>query len=105
MLDFETAMELGEKIGTISSTKNLNEFIGGDFLRKRFEVHVSKTLCRGHRVALNDKDEVWVSFKYEKLPNFCYWCGKVSHIDKECKKWLAIRGTLTLDLQEYGTWF
>ena len=72
MLDFETTMELGEKIGTISSAKNLNEFIGGDFLQIRFEVHVLKTLCRGHRVALNDKDEVWVSLKYEKLPNFCY---------------------------------
>lgn len=21
----------------------------------------------------------WVSFKYEKLTNFCYWCGMVSH--------------------------
>ena len=58
MLDFETAMELGEKIGTISSTKNLNELIGGDFLRIRFEVHVSKPFCRGCRVALIDKDEV-----------------------------------------------
>ena len=47
MLDFETAMELGEKIGTISSAKNLNELIGGDFLRIRFEVHVSKTFVQG----------------------------------------------------------
>lgn len=64
-----------------------------------------KPLCRGRRVALNDKDEVWVSFKYEKLSNFCYWCGKVSHTDKECEKWLASKGTLTLDQQEYGAWF
>ena len=71
MLDFEMAMELGEKIGTISS-KNLNELIGGDFLQIRFKVHISKPLCRGRRVALDDKDEVWVSSKYEKLLNFCY---------------------------------
>lgn len=58
MLDFETAMELGEKIGTISFAKNLNELIGGDSLQIRFKVHVSKPLCRGCRVALNDKDEV-----------------------------------------------
>lgn len=105
MLDFETALELGEKIGTISSVKNLNELIGVDFLQIRFEVHVLKPLCRGCRVALNDKDEVWVSFKYEKLSNFCYWCAKVSHTNKECEKWLASKGNLTLDQQEYGAWF
>ena len=105
MLDFEMAMELGEKIGTISFAKNLNELFGGDFLQIRFKVHVSKPLYRGRRVALDDKDEVWVSSKYEKLPNFCYWCGKVSHMDKECEKWLASKGTLTLDQQVYGAWF
>ena len=105
MPDFEMAMELGEKIGTISFVKNLNELIRGDFLQIRFKVHISKPLCRGRRVALDDKDEVWVSSKYEKLPNFCYRCGKVSHMDKECEKWLASKGTLTLDQQEYGAWF
>ena len=41
-----------------------------------------------------DKDtETWVSFKYEKLTNFCYWCGMVSHDEKECKKWLARKGS------------
>ena len=58
MLDFETAMELGEKIGTISSAKNLNEFIGGDFLRIRFKVHVSKTF-----------DMVFGSFLYKENKN------------------------------------
>ena len=105
MLDFEMAMELGEKIGTISFAKNLNELIRGDFLQIRFKVHVSKPLCKGRRVTLDDKDEVWVSSKYEKLPNFCYRCGKVSHMDKECEKWLASKGTLTLNQQEYGAWF
>ena len=57
MLDFEMAMELEEKINAISSAKNLNELIGGDFLQIRFEVHVSKPLCRGRRVALNDKEK------------------------------------------------
>lgn len=53
MLDYETAMELGEKIGAVSPAENLNELIGGDFLRIIFEVDVSKPLCRGRRVAVN----------------------------------------------------
>lgn len=43
----------------------------------RVEVDVSKPLCKGRRVILADDEEVWVSFNYEKLPNFCNWCGVV----------------------------
>lgn len=58
MLNSKIAMELGENIGNISSAKHLNEMVGGDFLRIRVEVDVTKPLYRGCRVALNDKDEV-----------------------------------------------
>ena len=45
-----------------------------------------------------------MSFKYKKIPNFYYWCGTVSHDDKECSLWLASKGSLSLDQQEYGAW-
>ena len=102
MLNSETALELGKKIGNVSSAEHLNEIIGGDFLQVRVEVDVTKPLCRGRRVALNDNDEVWVCFKYEKLANFCYWCGKVSHTEKKCDIWLASKGSLSSDQQGYG---
>ena len=56
LLNSETAMELGEKIGIVLSTKHSDEMIGGDFIRVRVEVDVTKPLCRGRRVALNEKD-------------------------------------------------
>lgn len=68
------------------------------------EVDVTKPFCRGHRVVQNDEVEIWVSFKYEKLPNFCYWCGKVSHSDKNYDVWLTSKGTLRLDKKGYGAW-
>ena len=55
-------------------------------------------------MVLNDEEETWVSFKYEKLSNFCYWCSKVSHSDKDYDVWLASKGTLRLDEQEYSAW-
>ena len=63
----------------------------------RVEVDVTKPLCRGRRVALNEKDEVWVSLKYEKHSNFCYWCGMISHTEKDREKWLVSKGTLNVD--------
>ena len=38
------------------------------------------------------------------MPNFCYWCGMVSHDAKECSVWLSSKFSLTLDQQEYGPW-
>ena len=104
MLDAETAIEIGETIGPVSKTEHDKEMVGGTFLLVKVEVDVTKPLCRCRKVALNDDNEIWVSFKYEKLPNFCYWCGMVSHADKECDVWLSSKGSLSLDHQGYGNW-
>jgi len=84
MLDPKMAIELGETLNQVTPCKNPNELVGGDFLRVHVEIDVSKPLCRGQRVALEDKEEIWISFKYEKLPNFCYWCDLISHDRKDC---------------------
>lgn len=104
MLDPETTIELGETIRPISSFENLKEMIGGDFLWVRVVVDVSRPLCCGRKVILESDKEIWVSFKYEKLLNFCYVCGMVSHDDKECEVWLASKGTISIEKQEYGVW-
>lgn len=65
---------------------------------------MSRPLCRGRKVVLDHDREIWVSFKYEKLSNFCYWCGMVSHDDKECEVGLASKGSISSVNQEYGAW-
>ena len=78
--------------------------VGGDFLRVHVEIDVSKPLCRGRKVALDDNNEQWISFKYEKLPNFCYWCGLISHDGKDCDLWLAGKDIGNTKPTEYGPW-
>ena len=46
----------------------------------------------------------WVGIKFERLPNFCYLCGQVSHSNKDCEKWLCSKGRLWKEDQEYGEW-
>ena len=104
MFDPKVGVEIGETIGTVIPLEHMKEMVGGDFLRVRVEIDVSKPLCRGRKTAINANEFIWVAFKYEKLPNFCYWCGRVSHADKECKIWLANKGKLTQEKQEYGAW-
>ena len=46
----------------------------------------------------------WVGIKYERLPNFCYWCGKVIHGDRDCEMWLCSKSRLQKEDQQYGDW-
>lgn len=31
-----------------------------------------------------DGERTWVCFKYERLPTFCFTCGKIGHDEKHC---------------------
>lgn len=88
-LDTETAIELGESLGEVLLDEAEKEMVGGDFVQVRVRIDVSKPLSRGRRVILDDRTKTLVSFKYEKLTNFCYWCGLVTHDEKECENRLA----------------
>ena len=45
---------------------------------------------------------MWISFKYERLLNMCYWCGRLAHDDKDCECWIDNEGTLTPEQREFG---
>ena len=36
----------------------------------------------------------WVTFKYERLPNICYWCGRMDHSNRDSEIWLDSEGSL-----------
>lgn len=74
---------MGQSLGTIKMSKDEPEWRGGNFLWVRVAIDVSKPLCRGRRVDFDEDNEGWVSFRYERLPNLCYWCGHLTHDDKD----------------------
>ena len=45
-----------------------------------------------------------MSFKYERLPNHCYWCGNLTHMDRECSIWTKRKGALLEAEQQFGLW-
>ena len=59
-------------------------------------------MCRGRLVSLENDKKVWVSFKYERLPNLCYWCGRLTHVDKDCAIWIESEGTLWVEDHQFG---
>ena len=100
----ETAMEIGETIGPISQSYDISKMKGGSFMHVQTTIDVLVPLCQGRRIMFDDKSEGWVEFQYERLPNMCYWCGMLTHDDKDCEVWLKSKGSLSLDKQQFGPW-
>ncbi|XP_075651925.1 uncharacterized protein At4g02000-like [Castanea sativa] len=94
----EVAMEIVSVMGKVDVRMSRE---GGssnfNFFRIKVNVDITKPLCRGRRIALASGKEGWVSFKYERLPNICYWCGRLTHSDRECQMWVKSRGTLKVE--------
>ena len=98
-----------EKIaGTLGRVEHVEDFdegsSRGNFMRARVILDVEQPLCQGRKVWLGGDRDHWVSFKFERLPNFCYWCGRVNHGDRDCVLWLQSKGTLSIESQQYGRW-
>ena len=72
----------------------------GSFLRGRVSVDISLPLCRGCLISLEYWEQVWIMFKYERLPNICYWYGCLDHDNKDCDVWIENEGTLSEEDQQ-----
>lgn len=42
------------------------------------EIDLNKALLRGSKIKLDD-EMIWVEFRYEQLPQFYFYCGKLGH--------------------------
>ena len=95
---------LCETVGQVCHLQNAPTEDGGSFMRVRVLVDISQPLCRGRVIAFDDSRERWVTFKYERLPNLCYWCRCLTHSDKDCDLWIESEGTLPESEKQYGSW-
>ena len=90
--------------GKVNKFEKTSNMVGGNFMRIRVVIDITQPLCRGKTISFWDNDERFISFKYERLPNICYWCGMVTHDDKYCSLWLRSKGSLKVDDQQFGQW-
>uniref|UniRef100_A0A2N9GDA6 Reverse transcriptase domain-containing protein n=1 Tax=Fagus sylvatica TaxID=28930 RepID=A0A2N9GDA6_FAGSY len=104
-LNKEVSETIGRTLGRVEfAPDSIEDRGGGPCMRIRVLVDITKPLCRGRKILMDNNQERWVSFKYERLPNFCYWCGRVDHGDKDCAIWLANPDTLHQSDQQFGPW-
>ncbi|XP_004293574.1 PREDICTED: uncharacterized protein LOC101304253 isoform X1 [Fragaria vesca subsp. vesca] len=57
----------------------------GKYMRLRVRLDVMQPLRRGMKICLEGCEPIWVDFKYEGIPEFCYHCGIWGHNESECE--------------------
>ena len=98
------AEDICDGIRRVDRTTDISECECGNYIRVKVTIDVFQPLCRGRVIRLEDNEKVWVTFRYERLPNFCYWCGCLDHGDKECDLWIQSKGNPQKSSQQYGSW-
>ncbi|KAK2978780.1 hypothetical protein RJ640_011308 [Escallonia rubra] len=63
---------------------NEDETGWGKFLRIRTLIDTRKPLTRGVLVNRNGTDQLLVGIKYERFRNFCFHCGCLGQLEKDC---------------------
>lgn len=78
--------DIGNYIGTFVASCPKN-FMGlwRDYLRVRISIDIRKPLKRRMKIRKGN-DEFWATFKYERLPQFCFICGMLGHADRFCHR-------------------
>lgn len=81
--------QLGNFFGTFIEYDNKNNTsTWKEFMRIRVRLDVRRPLKRKKKIMKKNGEEVMVSCKYERLGEFCFTCGMLTHTDRYCKQFL-----------------
>ena len=50
------------------------------------DLQLDKPLRHGGKIASVEGEKFWVNFRYERLPTFCFHCGRLGHDMKHCQE-------------------
>jgi hypothetical protein len=101
----ESAGAIGRTLGQVERVADRDDERGGEnCIRVRVRMDITTPLCRGRMISMEEGKKRWAAFRYERLPNFCYWCGQLDHAEKDCDVGLRQRNTNPPEELQYGAW-
>lgn len=101
------AETIGKQLGNFSGsfvsydTSN-NTSILREYMRLRIKVDIRLPLKRKKKIVGKNRKEWVVNCKYEKVGDFCFVCGMLTHTERFCKK--KFEGGDKEVIREWGSW-
>ncbi|XVF71961.1 hypothetical protein PTKIN_Ptkin12aG0082300 [Pterospermum kingtungense] len=105
LMNEKIGIVIGETIGEIMEVEtDWEQQAWGRWLRIRVNIDVSKPLKRGSKITRTGGGKHLVAFRYEKLPDFCYMCGKLNHQESDCHIAISLKKEGKACLRQFGPW-
>lgn len=79
-----------------------NSSIWRESMRIKIRVDVRKPLKRKKKIKRKNGSEFMVNCKYERLGDFCFACGLVTHMERFCRKSIDTR--MDGGVKDWGAW-
>ncbi|KAL2904606.1 Gag polyprotein [Bienertia sinuspersici] len=94
---------IGENMGGFVEVDESDPLGLDNFLRIKVMIDVGEPLRRGMKISTSTSGSKWVDIIYERLEDFCYYCGKLGHLDRDCKE-MMIEEEKKEMVYRYGPW-
>ena len=105
MMSPTVATEVGKKMGVVEDVERQRRTDDHNlFLRVQVAFPISKPLRRGGFLMGSNGKRHWVTYKYERLPLFCYYCGVLGHDLRHCLEHYAASKKTKPVKYQYEDW-
>lgn len=84
------ARQIGDSVGRFLEADDPKAALHRHYLRVRVEVNVKEPLPTGFKWNNEQGHEKWATFKFERLSDFCYGCGRLSHTSQNCDEEIVL---------------
>jgi hypothetical protein len=85
-MGWDISTKIGETMGSVEAVDTDGDGMGwGEYLRVKIRMDIIEPLPRGRKLNIEGK-VVWVMFKYQCLPKFCFHYGVLNHNKIGCAK-------------------
>ncbi|KAF7146318.1 hypothetical protein RHSIM_Rhsim04G0150700 [Rhododendron simsii] len=78
---------IGKRFGKLIAIEAApsNMLLSRSFLQVKVEINISQPLPKGFMLRGKTGRDLWISYLYERLPDFCYACGQIGHDKRSCR--------------------
>ena len=105
LMNEKIGVVLGEGIGDVEEViTDEGRLAWGKYLTVKVSINISHPLKRGKVLSMAGQDKVLATFRYERLPNFCYVCGRLDHLEIDCDEVVRMKKEGMKIQRQYGPW-